>query len=142
LAYDWRSKAFIALCVIGIAVAFYHAYGEITFSLNSCSLNTAFSCKAVFASGYTSFLGVDFWIYGVIWFPLCLALGLWVIGKYGSTKRSVIVPFLMIGNIWTLIPWNIEIKILAGTYCPVCISLYCINYVMTFVALSASSSEP
>jgi len=138
LAYDWRSKLFIALAVMGIAVAFYHAYGEITFTLNSCNINNSLSCKAVFSSGFTSFLGVDFWIYGVVWFPVCLALGLWTIRKYGMPARGILVPFLMIGNIWTLIPWNIEIRILAGTYCPVCITLYCINYIMTFVALSAT----
>jgi uncharacterized membrane protein len=125
---------------MGIAVSFYHAYGEITFTLNACTLSKAFSCESVFASGYTSFLHVDFWIYGVVWFPLCLALGLWSINKYGGPKRSILVPFLMVGNIWTLIPWNIEIRILAGTYCPVCITLYCINYLLTVVALLSGPS--
>lgn len=137
MSLDWRSKAFIALAVMGIAVAFYHAYGEITYSLNACNLNKAFSCISVFSSGYTSFMGIDFWIYGVVWFPLCLILGLWVIERYGRPNRSILLPFLLVGDIWTLIPWNIEIKILAGVYCPVCISLYCINYIMTLVALAS-----
>ena len=141
MAYDWRSRAFIALSVMGVAVAVYHAYGEITYTLNSCSLNNYLSCKAVFASGYTTVLGVSFWVYGVVWFPVCLLVGLWAIRRYGNPIGSVVAPFLMIGNIFTLYPWYIEIKLLGGVYCLVCISLYCINYLLTFVSLMSRSNE-
>jgi len=151
LAYDWRSRAFIALSVMGIAVAFYHAYGEITYTLNACSINNAFSCHTVFASGYTTFppagsipglsKGIEFWVYGVVWFPLCLVVGIWAIRKYGNPRGSILVPFLMVGNIFTLYPWDIEIRILGGVYCLVCVSLYCINYIMTFVAFMSKSAE-
>ena len=150
LAYDWRSKAFIALCVMGIAVAFNHAYDEITYTFNSCYINPKLSCGSVFASGYTTFPpagsipglheGISFWVYGVVWFPVCLIVGLWAIRKYGNPRGSVLVPFLMVGNIFTLYPWDIEIRILGGVYCPVCVSLYFINYVMTFVALTSRSA--
>lgn len=144
MAYSWQSRAFIALSVMGIAVAFYHAYGEITYTvLNSggCNLTKHISCGSVFSSGYTSFLGVSFWVYGVVWFPVCLLVGVWAIRKYGSPIRSFLVPFLMVGNIFTLYPWDIEIKILGGVYCPVCVSMYFINYFLTFVALASKSSE-
>jgi uncharacterized membrane protein len=142
LAYDWRSRAFIALAVMGIAVAVYHAYGEITFTaLGSCSFNNIFSCRAVFSSGYTTVLGVDFWVYGVVWFPACVLVGLWAIRRYGTPIGSVVAPFLMIGNIFTLYPWYIEFKLLGGVYCLVCISLYCINYLLTFVSLVSRSSK-
>jgi len=141
VAYDWRCKAFIALSVMGIAVAVYHAYGEITFTLSSCSLSHVFSCQAVFASGYTTVAGIDFWVYGVVWFPVCLLVGLWAISRYGNPLGSVVAPFLMIGNIFTLYPWYIEFKLLGGVYCLVCISLYCINYLLTFVALMSRSRE-
>lgn len=129
---------------MGIAIAIYHSYGEITYTvLNSggCNLTKQLSCGSVFASGYTSFLGVSFWVYGVVWFPFCLALGLWSIRKYGGPNRSILVPILMVGNIFTLYPWDIEIKILGGLYCPVCVSMYVVNYIMTFVALSARPVE-
>jgi Vitamin K epoxide reductase family len=151
LAYDWRSRAFIALSVIGIAVAIYHAYGELTYAvggLGSCSLSKSISCAGVFASGYTTFppagsipglsKGIEFWVYGVVWFPVCLIVGLWALRRYGGLKRSVMVPFLMVGNIFTLYPWDIEIRILGGVYCIVCVSLYCLNYLMTFVALTST----
>jgi uncharacterized membrane protein len=141
LAYDWRSRAFIALSVMGVAVAIYHAYGEITYTLSACSLNHTFSCTSVFGSGYTRVLGVQFWVYGVVWFPVCLVVGLWAIHRYGTPIGSVVAPFLMIGNIFTLYPWYIEIKLLGGIYCPICISLYCINYLMTVVSLMSRSSE-
>lgn len=135
---------------MGIAVAFYHAYGELTFTLNACSLSKALNCEAVFASGYTTFPpngwipgvpGISFWVYGVVWFPLCVLVGLWAIRKYGTPNRSVLVPFLMIGNIFTLYPWDIEIKILGGVFCPVCVSLYFINYALTIIALVSKPSE-
>jgi len=140
LTYDWRSRAFIALSVMGIAVAAYHAYGELTYSLSSCSFNSKFSCALVLGSPYTKVLGIQFWVYGVAWFPVCLLVGLWAIRRYGSPIGSVMVPFLMIGNIFTLYPWYIEITLLQGEYCLVCISMYVINYVMTFVALTAWST--
>jgi hypothetical protein len=153
LALNWQSRAFIALSVAGIAVAFYHAYGEITYTvLNAnaaCNLNNVFNCRGVFGSGYTTFppagsipglgKGIEFWVYGVVWFPLCLVVGLWAIRKHGSP--SGLVPFLMVGNIFTLYPWDIEIRILGGVYCLICVSLYCINYIMTFVSLMSKSRE-
>jgi hypothetical protein len=151
LAYDWRSRAFVALSVMGIAVAVYHAYGEITYTLSSCYISPKVNCGTVFASGYTTFPpagsipglreGISFWVYGVVWFPVCLFVGLWAIRKYGNPRGSVLVPFLMIGNIFTLYPWDIEIRLLGGVYCPVCVSLYFINYILTFVALMSRSRE-
>ena len=47
----------------------------------------------------------------------------------------------MVGNIFTLYPWDIEIRLLGGVYCVVCISLYCFNYIMTFVAFMSKSDE-
>ena len=151
MALDRRATGFVALSVMGIAVALYHAYGEITYTLTACTLSNTFSCGSVFASGYTTFppmgsipglgKGIEFWVYGVVWFPLCAILGIQAIRKYGGPKRSVFVPFLMIGNIFTLYPWDIEIRILAGHYCLVCISMYIINYVMTFIAFAYNPKE-
>jgi uncharacterized membrane protein len=141
LAYDWRSRTFIALSVMGVADAIYHAYGEITYSLGSCSISNVFSCSAVFGSGFTRVLGVQFWVYGVVWFPVTLAVGLWAIRRYGSPYRSVLVPYLMVGNIFTLYPWDIEIRLLGGRYCLVCISLYLINYILTVVALTSAADR-
>jgi uncharacterized membrane protein len=152
LTYDWRSRSFIALSVMGIAVAFFHAYDEITFTFNSCNLSPSISCGSVLGSGRTTFPppgvvpglqdGISFWVYGVVWFPLILLVGFLAIRKHGSPIGSVIVPLLMVGNIFTLYPWDIEIVILGGKYCLVCVSMYVINYILTFVALTSRSNVP
>jgi uncharacterized membrane protein len=126
---------------MGIAIAFYHAYDEITFTFGACYISPGLNCGTVLGSGYTTFLNVQFWVYGVVWFPVCLLVGLWVIRRHGSPLGSILVPFLMIGNIFTLVPWNIEIRILGGEYCPVCITMYVVNYLLTFIALTSRSRE-
>ena len=141
MSLDRRSRAFIALSVMGIAIAINHGYDELTYTFGACSLNHTFSCSSVFGSGYTTLLGIEFWVYGVVWFPACLILGLWVIRKHGTPLGSILVPFLMVGNIFTLYPWDIEIRILGGIYCPVCVSMYIVNYVLTFVSLSSRSTK-
>ena len=154
MTYDWRSKLFIALSVMGIAVAFYHAYGELTYTtshLSSCSFSNVLNCGTVFGSGYTTFPpadsipgfpGISFWVYGVVWFPLCLLVGLRATRKYGTPTGAILLPFLMVGNIFTIYPWDIEIVILQGTYCVVCVSMYVINYILTVVALTSKYDEP
>jgi len=68
-------------------------------------------------------------------------VGYWAIRKYGTPARGAVVPFLMVGNIFTLVPWDIEITILGGVYCPVCVSMYIVNYLLTVVALASKPSE-
>ena len=98
MALDRRATGFVALSVMGIAVALYHAYGEITYTVlyGACNISKVFSCGSVFASGYTTFPpagsipglgeGIEFWVYGVVWFPLCAILGIWAIRKYGGRR--------------------------------------------------------
>jgi len=132
------SKAFLALAAIGIVVAIYHAYGEITAysapGSTACNITSFISCTSVFDSGYTKFLGLSLWVYGVVWFPLMLVLGYWFTRKGGSLRFEVMIPLLMIGNFFTIYLWYLElVKIHA--LCPVCISMYTLNYLMTAIAL-------
>ena len=145
---DRLSKAFLALAIIGIADALYHAYGEITaYSTplgNSCTINSIWSCSKVFLSGYTKFppgaYGISLWVYGVVWFPLMLVLGYWFVRKYGSLRGEIMVPVLMVGNIFTLYLWYLELGVIHAL-CPVCISLYTLNYLMTAVCIIAVLRE-
>ena len=43
---------------------------------------------------------------------------------------KIFVPVLMIGNLFTIYLWNIELNIV-GLSCPVCVSLYVVNYAIT-----------
>jgi len=145
---DKLSKAFLGLAAIGIPDAVYHAYGEITAystSLgNACDINNLFSCSKVFASGYTKFppgsFGISLWVYVVVWFPLMLILGYWFVRKGGSLRIEVMVPLLMVGNVFTLYLWYLEL-VKIGALCPVCISLYTLNYLMTAICLVAALKE-
>jgi uncharacterized membrane protein len=141
---DKLTKAFLGLAAIGIPDAIYHAYGEITaYSTplgNECNINNVLSCSRVFESGYTTFLGISLWVYGVVWFPFILLLGYWFVRKGGSLRGEVPVPVLMVGNIFTLYLWYLEL-VKIGALCPVCISMYCLNYLMTAIALVMTLRE-
>jgi len=145
---DRLSKAFLALAAVGILDALYHAYGEITaYSTplgNACNINSVWSCSEVFLSGYTKFPpgsdGISLWVYGVVWFPLMLVLGYWFVRKYGSLRGEIMVPVLMVGNIFTLYLWYLELGVIHAL-CPVCISLYTLNYLMTAVCIIAALRE-
>jgi uncharacterized membrane protein len=140
---DKLSKAFLVLAAIGIAVSIYHAYDEITNYSSplsrSCDINNFWSCTNVFDSGHTTFppgsYGISLWVYGVVWFPLMLVLGYWFIKKRGSLRAEVMLPLLMVGNIFTLYLWYLELGVIHAL-CPVCISLYTLNYVMTAICMA------
>lgn len=141
---DRLSKAFIVLAAVGIAVAIYHGYDEVTSysapGTGVCNINSVLSCANVFNSGYTKFppgaYGIDMYVYGLVWFPLLVALGVVLGRKTGTLSGEVLLPMLMVGNIFTLYLWYLEIAVIHA-YCPVCISMYVLNYALT--ALAAKS---
>lgn len=138
---DKLNKLFLVLAAIGIAISIYHAYDELT-SYSSqistvCNINSHVSCAGVFESGHTSILGVPFYVLGLIWFPLMLVLGLWFTrGGKESNSVYLLVPLLMIGNAFTIYLWYLELVVI-GIVCPVCMSLYVINYIMTAICVAA-----
>ncbi len=144
---DRLNKVFIILAAVGIPDAVYHAYGEITAysGPGSAECNTPYTifgikigCTSVFTSGYTKFPphdGLSMWVYGIIWFPLMLFLGYWFATQKGGINGVLMLPILMVGNFFTLYLWYLELGVIHAL-CPVCISLYCLNYAMTAVALS------
>ena len=138
------AKAFVVLSAIGIVVAVYHGYDEITFysapGTGVCNINQFLSCVSVFQSGYTKFppgpYGVSMFVYGLIWFPLMLFLGLWYGRRTGTLNGEILLPVLMVGNLFTLYLWYLELGVIHAL-CLVCISMYVLNYLMT--ALAAKS---
>ncbi|MDG6949730.1 MAG: hypothetical protein JRM77_07795 [Nitrososphaerota archaeon] len=139
---DRLTKGFVALAAVGVAVAIFHAYDEITaFSAplsTVCNINAFFSCGSVFASGDVTFppgpYGVPLYVYGLVWFPLMVALGLWYGRTRGSLDGEVMVPALMVGNLFTLYLWYLELGVIHAV-CPVCMTMYFLNYAMTGLAL-------
>lgn len=134
---DRLSKALLVLAAVGIPDAIYHAYDEITYysapGTGVCNINNFFSCGNVFASGHTKFLGLSLWVYGVVWFPFILLLGYWFVRKWGSIRGEILLPVLMVGNLFTLYLWYLELGVIHAI-CLVCVSMYVLNYAMTILA--------
>jgi uncharacterized membrane protein len=144
---DKLGKSFVILAAIGIVVAVYHGYDEVTnFSAPGttvCNINNFWSCGNVFHSGYTTFPphgGLSLFVYGLVWFPLMLGLGLWYGKKKGGINGVVMVPILMVGNVFTLYLWYLELGVIHAL-CPVCISLYVLNYAMTAICLAIALKQ-
>ena len=138
---DRLTKSFLILAAVGIPVAIYHAYDEITnFSAPGttvCNINNFWSCGNVFKSGYTTFPphgGLSLFVYGLVWFPLMLGLAYWFIRGSGCINATAMVPILMVGNVFTLYLWYLELGVIHAI-CPVCLSLYVLNYLMTAICL-------
>ena len=124
------SKAFIVLAAAGIPDAVYTAY-EYTSSHFTCSATGTFCCACVQASGDTSIAGIPFWVTGLVWFPMLLALGLYLTkGGTWRLRGEILLPILMIGNLFTVYLWYLELAKI-GFICPWCVSLYSVNYVLT-----------
>ena len=145
---DRLSKAFVAIAIVGIAVAIYHGYDEITAysapGTGVCNINNVFSCGTVFNSGYTRFppgpYGVDMYVYGLVWFPFLAALGFRQGRSAGSVNGEVMLPLLMVGNLFTIYLWYLELGVIHAI-CPVCVTLYLLNYAMTAIAVKRLLAE-
>ncbi len=139
---DKLSKSFVARASVGILIAIYHGYDEVTNysapGTTVCNINSFFSCGSVFSSGYTTFPqhgGLSLFVYGLIWFPLMLALGFWFTRSRGGVNGVVMVPILMVGNIFTIYLWYLELGVIHAL-CPVCVTLYVLNYLMTAICIA------
>jgi uncharacterized membrane protein len=116
--------AYSGLCVAAIADNAYLAYEYLTQNYSACSPNSLFSCAVVANSGYTSLLGIPFWLMGLVWFALLLILGLL------HVSREMLLLVLMVGNMFTIYLWYLELGVIHAI-CPLCVSLYVFNYALT-----------
>ena len=137
---DNLTKSYFGLSVIGEAIAIYHSYSEVTTNFNACNFSSSISCGNVFASGYVSVFGVPFYLLGLIWFALLLVLGLWFARDGKELRWDVLVPLLMVGNAFTIYLWYLEL-VRIGAICPVCVTMYVVNYVLTLLCLKIALRE-
>jgi uncharacterized membrane protein len=131
---DNLTKSYFGLCAVGEAIAVYHAYSEITANFTGCSITSSVSCANVFFSGYVSIFGVPFYLLGLIWFALLAIVGVLLSRGHSGIKSELPVPILMVGNVFTIYLWYLEL-VRIGAICPVCVSMYVVNYVLTFVCI-------
>ncbi len=132
---DSKRWIYIALALGGIGVTIYQAWEYITFNFKACSPNPLFSCQnvAAWAKYHPLSIGglsIPYWTTGLFWFPLSLLIGLLAFRYYSEV---ILIPFLMIGNIFTIYLWYLELDVI-HSICPVCLSLYLVNYSLTGVA--------
>lgn len=120
------SKAFIAVSAIGIGEAFYHAYSENAFTTNLSNVHYV---------PYSSFFGVPYWLFGVVWFPLVFAVGLWATsgGRRDLSKELLMV--LTVGNLFTGYLWYLDI-VIVRSYELIYIALYSTNYILTALVVA------
>ena len=115
------SRTFLALSALGIALALYHAWSERAFVTNPFLVNYA---------PYASFFGVPYWLFGVVWFPLVLIIGLWTT-RLGKTDLDIkLFILLAIGNVFTGYLWYLDIVIIKALTLQY-ILLYSTNYALT-----------
>ncbi len=136
------SAAYIVVATAGIGLAIYVTNEYLTQNFNSCNINAVFSCGGVYQSGYTSLFGIPFYLMGLVWFPVAFTLGLFT-SRFGErpVKSEILLPFLTVGNIFTGYLWYLELAVI-HIICPLCVSLYVVNYVLTFIVLLQLLREP
>lgn len=136
--FDLSKKIYIALAVIGVGDVSYLTYEYLTFNFSSCSFkDTIWSCESVATSGHTALLGIPFWTAGLVWFPLMLIIGLLA---FRYSFEIVLLMCLMIGNIFTIYLWYLELGVIHAI-CPVCVSLYFVNYALTGIVVWMLATE-
>ena len=125
------SSAFILLSIVGVVLAFYHASLEHAFTTNISLVEYA---------PYASFYGVPYWTFGVVWYPLVFALGVWST-KLGKTNlRKKLLILLTVGNITTIYFWYLDI-IVVKVFTLVYASLYLTNYALTALVVAQHRSD-
>jgi uncharacterized membrane protein len=136
------SAVYLVIATAGIGLAIYVTYEYLTLSFNSCNINQFLSCGGVYQSGYTSLLGIPFYAMGLAWFPAVFIIGL-LTSRFGrkTVNSEILLPVLMVGNIFTAYLWYLELVVI-HIICPLCVSLYAVNYALTIIVLVLLLREP
>lgn len=115
------SKAFIVISIGGVLAAMYHAWLEQAFVTNIFAVNYA---------PFASFFGVPYWVFGVVWFPLVLVVGLWSTRLGRTHLNQGLLALLTIGNLFTAYLWYLDLLVVRA-FTIVYVVLYVINYILT-----------
>jgi uncharacterized membrane protein len=136
------TAAYLVVAAVGIGLAIYVTIDYLTQNFNSCNINQVFNCGGVYQSGHTSLFGIPFYLMGLAWFPALFAIGIFTsrLGKR-SVSSEILLPILMVGNIFTIYLWYLELAVI-HIICPLCVSLYVVNYVLTIIVVLQFLREP
>jgi len=119
------SLTFILLSIVGVAEAFYHAWQENAFTTNW------FTVKF---SGYASLMGVPYWAFGIVWFPLILVVGLRMTRMGTRNLGPTLLVMLTVGNLFTGYLWYLDLMVV-NAITPTYVGLYLTNYALTGVVI-------
>ncbi len=125
------SKAFIALSLVGIGEAVYHAWSEKAFTTDIFKVQY---------SPYATFFGVPYWTFGVVWFPLIFLVGLGTTRLGRTDLHKELLMLLTIGNAFTAYLWYLDIVVVNSitlTY----VALYATNYALTGLVVFQNRSS-
>jgi uncharacterized membrane protein len=136
------SAAYLVVAAAGIGLAISVTIDYLTQNFNSCNINQVFNCGGVYQSGHTSLFGIPFYVMGLAWFPAVFAIGL-LTSLFGKrpVNSEILLPILMVGNIFTAYLWYLELAVI-HIICPLCVSLYAVNYALTLIVLLQFLREP
>ncbi len=134
--------SYLVVAAAGIGLAIYVTIDYLTQNFNSCNINQVFNCGGVYQSGHTSLFGIPFYVMGLAWFPALFAIGL-LTSRFGKrpVNSEILLPILMVGNIFTAYLWYLELAVI-HIICPLCVSLYVVNYALTLIVLVLLFREP
>lgn len=129
------TAAYLLVAAAGIGLAIYVAIDYLTQNFTGCNINQVFNCGGVYQSGHTSLFGISFYVMGLAWFPAIFAIGL-LTSRFGRrpVNSELLLPVLMVGNIFTTYLWYLELAVI-HIVCPLCVSLYVVNYSLTIIVL-------
>ena len=119
------SLTFILLSVVGVAEAFYHSWQENAFSTNW--FNVTFT-------GNSALMGVPYWAFGIVWFPLVLVVVLWATRMGHTNLPRWLLILLTVGNVFTGYLWYLDL-IVINAITPTYVGLYLTNYALTGVVV-------
>jgi uncharacterized membrane protein len=115
------SAAFLAVSLLGVVLAIYHAWSEKAFVTNPFLVHYA---------PYASFFGVPYWLFGIVWFPLVLIVGLWSTNLGRGKLRMELLVLLTVGNVFTGYLVYLDILVVK-TFTLTYAALYFTNYALT-----------
>ncbi len=125
LSLSWL---FIAVAALGIVGAFYHAWTEEAFTTTWAIVSFA---------PYASFLGIPYWVFGIVWFPMMLVAGLYFtkLGRGPLPKELLIL--VTVGNVFTGYLWYLDL-VVVDAFTVVYVALYAANYALTALVVASN----
>ena len=115
------SKVFIAVSILGVILAVYHAWSEKAFVTNPFLVHYA---------PYASFFGIPYSYFGLVWFPLMVIVSLWSTNLGRNNLKMQLLVLLSVGNLFTGYLIYLDILVVKA-FTLVYVALYFTNYALT-----------